>query len=582
MSRKRGDHTFASFSRFGGVKWNIGVNGVRILNTLHLAMLAILAGGVSPNAVDPQVASPSESSPSNTAEPKLTYVHGTIVVVVSTKDGFVLAGDSRGSGEGCQPLPGEFQKVFPLGGRGAVVVAGLIGASDSTNELGEAIGTQLRFWDVQAHGAYLEATSIARTLLDSVGREAGLLDIGLSTDQLVSFASAVSISDKGAPEWITLKAHPFVRTPGTEYESWDVKVEQFIDPPDSRVLSLGVPRAKEIVDRLIERSGPAPDDRPSQTAAMRRYYSLKSANKLSDLNLEEGKAIAKLAINLAIDFADAHPEMCMGIGRPIDMLTVTAKGVEWIEAPDPSHLARAPLQYHVRVSDSDMSGRLDGAEWFRGTVRANATLTFAGKGRVRMVQPKFAGPCTFVLEQGAEERMPDISTMLKSKLGRSCDVYRETSSGRVKLSAAAAPAPAPPKSTNEYASLSDAELNAEAVQVATELRAFVTSSDAARRSIEEPTVRLTPPNMEEQSGAHFKYAIKLQENSDQVLSGYRLNFEFKLDAIERELEKRIKDPDKAKYYGPRGIVTTMEMYTVANDIDRLVVALQKVSVRPTL
>jgi 20S proteasome alpha/beta subunit len=72
-------------------------------------------------------------------EPAASFVHGTIVVVVATKDGFVLAGDSRGTSSGCTRIPGEFEKVFAVGKRSGIVVAGLIGSSDPTREIGEAV-----------------------------------------------------------------------------------------------------------------------------------------------------------------------------------------------------------------------------------------------------------------------------------------------------------------------------------------------------------------------------------------------------------------------------------------------------------
>src|SRR5258707_5374820 len=75
-------------------------------------------------------------------EARSNYIHGTIVVVVSTKDGFVLAGDSQGS-SGCNPVPGEFEKVFALGKRSGLVLAGIIVSTDADGQLRVTIAKRL-------------------------------------------------------------------------------------------------------------------------------------------------------------------------------------------------------------------------------------------------------------------------------------------------------------------------------------------------------------------------------------------------------------------------------------------------------
>jgi 20S proteasome alpha/beta subunit len=69
----------------------------------------------------PQVAGPQQRQEIAAPNSVPNFLHGTIVVVVSTKDGFVLAGDSRASRAGCEAVPGEFEKVFSLGNRSGIV-----------------------------------------------------------------------------------------------------------------------------------------------------------------------------------------------------------------------------------------------------------------------------------------------------------------------------------------------------------------------------------------------------------------------------------------------------------------------------
>jgi len=148
---------------------------------------------------------------------------------------------------------------------------------------------------------------------------------------------------------------------------WAPIVSSFVDPPASKVISLGA--ADDLVQGLMGLAAPEPNEPSSQTEIMRRYYTLKRENKLSELTLSDGEALARLLVEHAIDFANTHPYPCRGIGGSIEMLTVTSKGVAWVQPPVISNLAPAPPVYRARYTDSDMLGNLDGTEWLRGRSR---------------------------------------------------------------------------------------------------------------------------------------------------------------------------------------------------------------------
>lgn len=63
-------------------------------------------------------------NPVTPAQLESAYLHGTIDVVVSTREGFVLATDSRGTREGADgalSISDDQQKSFPIGKRGLVL-----------------------------------------------------------------------------------------------------------------------------------------------------------------------------------------------------------------------------------------------------------------------------------------------------------------------------------------------------------------------------------------------------------------------------------------------------------------------------
>jgi hypothetical protein len=365
-------------------------------------------------------------------------IHGTIVVAVSTKDGFVLAGDSQGTDtSNCKALPGDYEKAFSVGERGGIIIAGLIGSSDAERQLRVSVAKALHGGDELAHNAGVGQPSVATIIVDFVDavREAvSLVDNAVQLNSPLAAASAVSISDKGIPEWITVVLAPIHQSYAPGEEHWQVKVKQFIDPPDSRVIALG--SGSIIVQQLLDRDGPDPALPDSQQEIMRRYYLLKTQHRLGELTLAEGEQLAPMLVHAAISFANAHPEVCFGIGGDVQVVTITAKGPRWVAPLDKSKVVPLEADFIARVQDSPMYGELDGIQWLRGMVPADAKLFYSGTADAVVVEPKFEGRCTFEVLPGAEKRMPATVSKLESALGGHCDVYGQTSSGRNKIATA--------------------------------------------------------------------------------------------------------------------------------------------------
>jgi len=484
-------------------------------------------------------------------------------------DGFVLAGDSRGS-IGCTPLTGEFEKVFAIGKRSGIVVAGLIGSSDAGNQLRESVAKQLHLADEGARtstGLQPQATSTIWSFVEGVRSELSLLDTSIQLNSPIAAASAISVSDKGVPEWITVFLTPVHQSYRPGEEHWALRVDHFVEPPEDKVISLGA--GDGIVQQLVSRDGPDPNDPASQEGIMRRYYLLKREHRLSELSVDEGKALAQLLVKSAIAFADANPAQCLGIGGDIAVLAVTRQGPDWVLPLDKARLAPASPSFAVRAIDGDMFGRLDGVQWLRGTVPANAILTFQGQGDVLMIQPKFRGKCTFVLSEEAEQKMPDTVTRLRSALGEKCDVYRQTRNGRVRLSTATGTiVPSVHHDFNQYASLCNRDLRTKAREVAAQLRAFLNAYLAAdRRMSEEEWLAKRRLNDEDSNVFATERSLLRVDRSSQFRSDYETQFVPTAISVRREMIKRVPLPARVGSDAGQKGATTMEMYEVADDLD---------------
>ncbi len=372
---------------------------------------------------DPTLASGNETPVSL---PKA--VHGTIVVAISTKDGFVLAGDSRGS-VGCMPVAGEFEKVFSVGKRSGIVVAGLIQSEDSTEELKDSVATWLH--DLDQPGTQFGAPDIVRSFVSDIRDELFLLDPSVPVGTPVAAASAVTVDELGGSEWITLILDPVVQTHRGGIQILTAKVEKFVVPPASKVQALG--SGSGVVERLTSLEQPTPTIPYSEEPVLRKYYSLKKSNNLSDLTLQDGEALARLFVAAAIDWGSTEP--CAGLGGSIDVLAITKAGTEWIQRK--TEVVPSTPKWGLRISHQELRGKLDwlpGVEWFRDTVPDGGTITFDGDGDVHVVSPSFAGTCDFVIGEYAEQRRPTTTSRLKQVFRPSCGIYVLSGSTRRKVS----------------------------------------------------------------------------------------------------------------------------------------------------
>jgi hypothetical protein len=267
-------------------------------------------------------------------------LHGTVVVVVSTKEGFVLGSDSRLTNlQTGQPAPYGGEKVFLMGDRAAIAIAGLVSSSLALQpSIAESLAGDFRLhnklmkadgnpWEQQATGPLGWFLSRFDSLLQ-------LIDTGVELDSRLAAASAVSVSNDGVPEWITVYLHAWKRYDQTGTQRWDYR-RDFKDPPASRVVVMAPPEYEDFVNQILDRN-PRPGDPVLQIEALRHYFTLKRTGQLSNLTIDDGMALAEFLIRAAISRAARNH--FLGIGGDIQLLEVTRDGSAWIHRLDPAKL----------------------------------------------------------------------------------------------------------------------------------------------------------------------------------------------------------------------------------------------------
>jgi hypothetical protein len=303
---------------------------------------------------------------------------------------------------------------------------------------------------------------------------------------------------------------------------------------------------------------------------MKRYYNLKRENKLTELTLSDGEALAQLLVEYAIKYSNDHPLECRGIGGSIHMLVLTAHGVEWVHVPDPSRQRPLLPLYHARVIDSTMPKYLDGLDFLRPKILANTTLLYAGEGNVRIVQPTFLGPCRLIFAPDAEKHKPDTVASLRQALGNSCDVYRDTNTGTtIKLSTADRPANPPPDEEPGHP-LCNSELKQQAETVATQIRTL--QSDETRRTIKEDTEQWNASqhirSSEDAAVLAVKQSYGLKDRTNDFTSDYEGNIVPVAESMIRQMLTRISQPIQIQSAKERGWAP-QEMSQVAADLEKL-------------
>jgi hypothetical protein len=351
-----------------------------------------------------------------------TEFHGTIDVVVATKDGFVLATDSRITSGNDHSDDG--QKAFPVGKQAGCVIAGLVGAELNMQgfRLRDALGSHIASLDKFAslRSKALIASDIAKSFGIALQGVAGLLlPVAQPTPGIVGAISAVSVPPEGEPEWISLyiplttvtgpsrKYYYGAGTPLLLYHPLELGLRFDVE-------ALGYP---SIVQRLMRSTKPS-DDSFSETPIMKEFYKRKRRRRLDDFSLDEGIELAMTLVKATI--AEAPPSA--GVGGPIDVLVVTKEGTRWIHKK--GQIAPFPEDKRARIFFGfigESTQALDGLECVRCTFQ-NTTLTYAGKADVELLGPEIEGTCTLKLLQGARQKMPAMVKQLTELLGGRCNI----------------------------------------------------------------------------------------------------------------------------------------------------------------
>lgn len=356
------------------------------------------------------------------AQPGL--IHGTIDVVISTREGFVVATDSRGSNErGLEKTyTDDVQKLFPIGDHTACVITGVSGSELGSGALRprEAIGTDLMALDRLAARRPVTAKDVAVSFKSALGAVGGLLDphsIGRSF--LVGELSVVSLTPSNGFEWISfvLPLHLAALDSGYRasvgnpvYTAHETHSGLRFD-----VETLGQPA---IADWLLRVSNSGPDSY-SQSAIMKRYYALKTEGQLDQFTLDEAILLARELVQATIDLA---PQTA-GVHGPIDIATLTGTGLHWIQR---KHAARFPSP-HPSVSNSrfrDWHQPLENLQCIHCDF-TDTQLVFNGNADVQLLDSTFGGNCRLFIAQNAKRKMPEVVSSLKQLVEGKCRIIEQ-------------------------------------------------------------------------------------------------------------------------------------------------------------
>jgi 20S proteasome alpha/beta subunit len=358
-----------------------------------------------------------------------SYIHGTIDVVISTRDGFVLATDSRATYNQGESHSDDAQKLFPIGKTSACVIAGLIG-SDMHLEgfrLRDAMGTHLvqLDHDASARNRPMWASDIAQSFSQGLGGVAGLLiPVPQPQPGLVGAVSAVSVSPDGEPDWITLVLPLAVahgNSPNSDY--YTVGKPEYLHHSLNIGLRFGIEAIGQpaLVNLLLTASQPSPGIKFSNSVVMKKFYERKQQGHLDEYRLEEAVDLARALV--AATIAALPPEA--GVGGPIDVMTVTKGGIHWIQKKE--HSAPFPPPFGVRFFGGTFGPGgmpLDGLECIRCTF-LETKFSYAGDGDVELLSPAIDGHCQLTLSPDARRKMPQVVDRLKRALADKCEIIEQ-------------------------------------------------------------------------------------------------------------------------------------------------------------
>lgn len=364
-------------------------------------------------------------------------VHGTIDVVVATREGFVLASDSRATHLN-QTHSDDAQKLFTVGKDTACVVAGLIqtGVGDHDFHVLDSIAAHLRRMDQvlsSPDSAPVNAFLVSREFESSFRGMVGLLE--RRPDGIIpgsaGAVSVVSIDTAGKPQWISFYV-PIQIIDDNATRGYLVTTGQPVLLYRPMELGLrfdvGVIGQPEIAWTMLQSDNPGTDEF-SRSPIMRKYYSLKKRGALDSLNLEDGVELAKTLVAATEELAPTSA----GVGGPIDVATVTAQGVKWVQRK--TAVAPPPL-FRIRMEDSRISRAMaiDGLECIRCTIADGTVLLYSGEFDAQFIDPVFEGRCSLSVSPEASRSYPQTVRNLVKLVRDHCNV-----SGANQVNPSAAP-----------------------------------------------------------------------------------------------------------------------------------------------
>lgn len=359
----------------------------------------------------------------NISDSQSSSIHGTIDIVVSTRTGFVLATDSRGTDLATRAHVDNMQKLFAIGPHAACVIAGLVGQDWGAQgfHLREALGSHLtHLAELAERDSRLSSTdAIVRSFRFGLDGVAGLIPPGTTpSPYFVGAVSAVSINQNGEPHWTTLLiplkvvgvGNDAVFTPG-EPKEVDHKL---LSGMRFDVEALGV---LTVAEEMLRASKPSPANEFTKTNVMRKYYLRKATGRLDDFTILEALDLAKTLVKATVRYADSSA----GVGGSIDTLTVTKNGVQWHDKKtDVAALPRPHLQQLYKLSlEGPSFQRLDGLICVLCSFK-NMTLFYGGDGDVELLGAKFEGTCEVRIAPEARIKSPQVTQRLTDSLRGKC------------------------------------------------------------------------------------------------------------------------------------------------------------------
>jgi len=353
-------------------------------------------------------------------------VQGSIGVIISTTEGFVLATDSRltTTTDSGTSYSDDAQKLFPIGTHTACVVAGLQSSKVGSGVLrpANAIGTTLLTLDRLAFRSRITAENIATSFYLGMQQIGELGNWPRNEIPQAGELSVVSINPDGTSDWISVSV-PLKATGSNSDGRLSAGISKYSIRATGKPLhfALDVIGQRAIADRMLQANSPA-QDKHTQSPIMTRYYRLKRAGDLDRFALAEAVILARELVQATIDLAPRSG----GVGGPIDIATVTRNGFHCIQrkcrvAPVPST--------KVKVTDSTFGPYqqdLDNLQCINCDF-TDTQMFFAGTADVQLLNSKFGGKCQLVLRSGAKSRRPHTVEALRNLIGQQCALVLQES-----------------------------------------------------------------------------------------------------------------------------------------------------------